>query len=77
MDNIWDNLDKNVQNTLVEKVRTILRQCKRKQLSNYLKNSEDVWSISITNHWKSRKKFSDDCNCFIHELNQKELFDFI
>ena len=77
MDDIWDNLDKNVQNTLVEKVRAILRQCKRKQLSNYLKNSEDVWSISITDHWKSRKKFSDDCNRFIHELDQKELFDFI
>lgn len=77
MDDIWDNLDKNVQNTLVEKVRAILHQCKRKQLSNYLKNSEDVWSISITDHWKSRKKFSDDCNRFIHELDQKELFDFI
>ncbi len=77
MGDIWDNLDKNLQNTLVEKMKRFLRQCKRKQLKNYLNNSDNVWGVSITDHWKSRKKFSDDCNQFIHELDQKELFDFI
>ncbi len=76
MGDIWDNLDKNLQNSLVDKMKRFLRQCKRKQLKNHLKNSEDVWSVSIPDHWKSRKKFSDDCNRFIHELDQKELFDF-
>jgi len=76
MGDIWDNLDKSLQNTLVDKMKKFLRQCKTKQLTNYLKNSDDVWSVDIPDHWKSRKKFSDDCNRFIRELDQKDLFYF-
>lgn len=76
MDDIWDNLDKNLQKTLVDKMKSFLRRCQRKQLKSYLYNNDDIWNVTITDHWKSRKKFSDDCNKFIHELDQKELFDF-
>lgn len=76
MDDIWDNLDKNLQKTLVDKMKSFLRRCQRKQLKSYLHNNDDIWNVTITDHWKSRKKFSDDCNKFIHELDQKELFDF-
>jgi len=76
MGNIWDNLDKNLQKTLVDKMKTFLRRCQRKQLKSYLHNNDDVWNIAITDHWKSRKKFTDDCNKFLHGLDQKELFDF-
>ncbi len=76
MNDIWDNLDKNLQKTLVDKMKSFLRRCQRKQLKSYLHNNDDIWNVTITDHWKSRKKFSDDCNKFIHELDQKELFDF-
>ena len=76
MDDIWDNLDKNLQKTLVDKMKSFLRRCQRKQLKSYLHNNDDIWNVTITDHWKSRKKFSDDCNKFIHGLDQKELFDF-
>ncbi|MDO9518354.1 MAG: hypothetical protein Q7J10_09960 [Methanosarcinaceae archaeon] len=76
MDDIWDNLDKNLQKSLVDKMKSFLRQCQRKQLKSYLHNIDDTWNVTITDHWKSRKKFSDDCNKLIHGLDQKEIFDF-
>ena len=76
MGDIWDNLDKDLKKDLVAKVKNFLRQCKSKQLKNYLRNDAEVWTITISNHWKSRKKFSDDCNLFIQDLSQKGLFDF-
>lgn len=76
MDDIWDNLDKNLQKSLEEKMKSFLRRCQRKELKNYLYNNGGIWNITITDHWNSRKKFSDDCNNFIHGLDQKELHDF-
>ena len=76
MGDIWDNLDKDLQKTLVNKIQSFLRRCKGKQLKNYLRNNAEVWTVSISDHWNSRKKFSADCNLFIRELSQKELFDF-
>ncbi len=73
---IWDNLDKELQKVLNGMVKKILKLCKTKDLSPYLSNHEDVWTIEINDHWKSRKKFSDDCNYLIKNLDQKMLWDF-
>jgi len=74
---IWEKLDKDLKKTMVKKMKLFLNRCKRKHLKDYLQNSDDLWTISIGDHWKTRKKFSDDCNRFINSLNQKELFEFL
>lgn len=73
---IWDNLDKDLQKSLNGKVRKFLKHCKSHELKDYLSNNEDIWKIEINEHWKSRKKFSDDCDLLIQNLRQKILFDF-
>lgn len=73
---IWDKLDKDLKRTMVKKMKKFLNICKRKHLKDYLQNNEDLWVIDIGEHWKTRKKFSDDCDRLINSLNQKELFDF-
>jgi len=73
---IWNKLDKDLKRTMVKKMKKFLNICKRKHLKDYLQNNEDLWVINIGEHWKTRTKFSDDCNRLINSLNQKELFDF-
>lgn len=73
---IWDNLDKDLQKSLNGKVKKFLKHCKSNELKDYLSNREDVWTVEINEHWKSRKKFSDDCNLLLKNLSQKMLFDF-
>ncbi|MFA4957019.1 MAG: hypothetical protein WC556_08630 [Candidatus Methanoperedens sp.] len=73
---IWDHLDKDLQKSLNGKIRRFLKHCKSHELNDYLSNREDVWIIEINEHWKSRKKFSDDCNRLMGNLSQKILFDF-
>ena len=73
---IWSNLDSTLRTSLSRKVRDFLRYCKRHELRQYLSNREDDWAIIINEHWKSRKKFSDDCKALIGGLDQKTLWDF-
>ena len=73
---IWSNLDRTLRTSLSRKVRDFLRYCKRHELRQYLSNREDDWAIIINEHWKSRKKFSDDCKALIGGLDQKTLWDF-
>jgi len=73
---IWDHLDKDLQKSLNGKIRKFLKHCKSHELKDYLSNREDAWTIEINEHWKSRKKFSDDCNHLMRNLSQKILFDF-
>ena len=74
---IWEKLDKDLKKSMVKKMKLFLNRCKRKDLKDYLQNNKDLWDITIGDHWKTRKKFSDDCNRLINSLNQKELFDFL
>lgn len=74
---IWDKLDKDLKRAMTKKMKRFLNICKRKYLKDYLQNNEDLWIITIGEHWKTRKKFSDDCNRLINSLNQKDLFDFL
>ena len=73
---IWDKLDKNLKKAMVKKMKRFLNICKKENLKDYLQNNKDLWVITIGDHWKSRKKFSDDCNRLINGLKQKKLFDF-
>jgi hypothetical protein len=73
---VWDKLDKDLKKSMIKKVKRFLNICKRKHLKGYLQNNKDSWVITIGDHWKSRKKFSDDCDRLINSLNQRELFEF-
>jgi hypothetical protein len=76
LDNIWKNLDTPLQTNLSRKVRRFLRYSKTHELSPYLSNREDIWTIEINEHWKSRKKFTKDCRYLIKGLDQTTLWDF-
>jgi hypothetical protein len=76
LEEIWDHLDDKSQKILSGKVRSFLKHCKTGGLGEYLSNREDVWTIEINDHWKSRKKFSDDCDRLMGNLDQKTLWDF-
>ncbi|MBU4076955.1 MAG: hypothetical protein KKI06_09660, partial [Euryarchaeota archaeon] len=56
--------------------RGLFCECKSHELKDYLSNREDAWTIEINEHWKSRKKLSDDCNLLMRNLSQKILFDY-
>ncbi len=73
---IWDNLDKDLQKSLNGKIKKFLKHCKTHELRDYLSNREDVWTVEINEHWKSRKKFSDDCTHLMENLDQRTLWDF-
>ena len=77
LEEIWDHLDRKSQKILSGKVKSFLKHCKTGGLGEYLSNREDVWAIEINDHWKSRKKFSDDCNRLMGNLDQKTLWDFV
>ena len=77
LEEIWDHLDRKSQKILSGKVKSFLKHCKTGGLGEYLSNREDVWTIDINDHWKSRKKFSDDCNRLMGNLDQKTLWDFV
>jgi len=75
---IWNSLDSKLQKALVNKVRSLLSFCKnQRELKNYLFKREDIWTIKIKDHWKSKKKFSKDCEKVMGKLNQYTLIDFI
>ena len=73
---IWWNLDRELQKTLSNKVGFFLRRCKNENLKHYLSKKDDKWRIKVKDHWKSRRKFSDDCRRMESNLNQKMLFDW-
>jgi hypothetical protein len=77
LEEIWDRLDGKSQKILSGKVKSFLKHCKTGGLGEYLGNREDIWTIEINDHWKSRKKFSDDCNRLMGNLDQKTLWDFV
>ena len=76
LEEIWDHLDRKSQKILSGKVKSFLKHCKTGGLGEYLSNREDVWTIEINVHWKSRKRFSDDCDRLMGNLDQKTLWDF-
>jgi len=80
LEEIWNNLDKDFQKSLNEKVRGFLNRCRTHELRPYLSKREDKWKIKINDHWNSRKKFSDDCNRLMdnleENLEQKMIWDF-
>lgn len=54
----------------------LLRFCKNKHLGFYLSKKGNIWKIRINYHWKSRDRFSKDCEMALKSLSQKTLFDF-
>lgn len=73
----WDSLDSKFQKALCEKIKEILRFAKKDQLNPYLRNNGEKWSIKIRDHWKSRKKFAQDCQKVIQNFPQRTLHDWI
>ncbi|KYK30965.1 MAG: hypothetical protein HXS48_25650 [Theionarchaea archaeon] len=77
MGEIWDSLDRELQKTLSNKVGLFLRRCKNEYLRPYLGKKENVWRIRVKDHWKSRKKFGEDCKRMVKNLDQTSLYDFV
>lgn len=77
MGEIWENLDREFQKTLSNKVGLFLRRCKNEYLRPYLSKKENIWKVRVKDHWKSRKKFSEDCRKMVRNLDQKSLYDFL
>ncbi|MBU7043328.1 MAG: hypothetical protein HXS47_07020 [Theionarchaea archaeon] len=75
-EDIWDSFDTKYQTSLCGKVATILKMAKNNQLTTYLKKDRETWSIKVSDHWKSRKKFAKNCQNLIDNLSQKTLFDY-
>ncbi len=76
LEEIWNNLDSKFKTILSGKVKSFLKHCKTNELRPYLSNKDDIWTIEINDHWKSRKKFSDDCNHLMDNLGQRILWDY-
>ena len=76
MTEIWENLDSKLKTALSGKVGELLRFCKSKHLGFYLSKKGNIWKIRINYHWKSRDRFSKDCEMALKSLSQKTLFDF-
>lgn len=75
---IWVWLDRKHQRALTNKVRDLLSFCKlQKEMRPYLLKREDIWTIKIKDHWKSKMKFSKDCEKVMRKLNQYTLMDFL
>jgi len=73
---IWNNLDRELRKRLSNKVRKLLRFCKRNHIQPYLSKKEDIWTIKINDHWKSRNRFREDFQEVVKSLDQRTLFDF-
>lgn len=74
---IWDKLDSELQKTLNHKVSKVLAACwGNKEFKTYFKKTDGKYSIEVNDNWKSRRKFSIECNKFIKNLDQKTLLDF-
>ena len=76
MTEIWENLDSKLRTTLSGNVGELLRICKNKHLRPYLSKKDEIWEIRINYHWKSRDRFSKDCDLTLKSLSQMTLFDF-
>lgn len=77
MGEIWETLDRELQRTLSNKVGLFLRRCKNESLGPYLGKKKDTWRIKVKDHWKSRRKFSEDCRRMVRNLDQTSLYDFM
>jgi len=77
IDTLWNSMDTKLQHALTKKIKNFLRYCKSRELSAYLQNRDDVWTIEINDHWKSRKRFSEDCDKLIKNLDQVSIWEYI
>jgi len=77
IDTLWNSMDTKLQQALTKKIKNFLRYCKSRELSAYLQNRDDVWTIEINDHWKSRKRFSEDCDKLIENLAQVSIWEYI
>lgn len=75
---VWDSIDGKLQTALSSKVGSLLSFCKsQRELRPYLFKRENIWTIRIKDHWKSKKKFGEDCEKVMGKLNQWTLIDFL
>lgn len=77
IETLWDSMDTKLQQELMKKVKNFLRYCVSRELGPYLKHRDDTWTIEINDHWKSRKRFSDDCDALIENLKQTSIWVFL
>lgn len=77
MGDIWENLDGQLKKTLSNKVGQFLRRCRNEHLRPYLSKREEIWRVKVKDYWKSRKRFSEDCQGMIRNLDQTSLYDFM
>lgn len=74
---IWLSLDSKLQQSINNKVKDVLTFCKlQREIRPYLAKRDDVWTIKIKDHWKSKKKFSANCEKVMGKLNQCTLINF-
>jgi hypothetical protein len=75
---LWNSIDGKLQTTLSNKVGSLLSFCRsQRELRPYLFKRENIWTIRIKDHWKSKKKFSEDCERVMGKLDQLTLVDFL
>jgi hypothetical protein len=74
---IWNSLDSKLQKAMSNKVKSLLSFCKlQREIRPYLIKRDDIWTIKIKDHWKSKKKFSNNCETVMGKLNQCTLINF-